>query len=713
VTSRNVLLFVAGLSMVWIQILVALEMDVSLAPFGGESRMAFQLLLPFAIALTGVGAVIAERWRPGVDRVLRLAGVGVLVLLGICLAVHLAVHNALSPKALVRALVYVAGIGLPLLMLSIGVGRSLLDAHLEGKPAVGRAIAVHLAGLLIGYATLPPLLHEVGANAGLFALGVSLLVGGAKSHLALPLVMALSVATNVDAVLEQRRVVTVEWRGDRVEEDGDLTHALLEPTVHLDWGLYHQFRVAKSKRGFVGFYGWMMQWVIPVGGRSGPEELMRQALYALAGPDDQILLLCAGGGRGLVAFPFRADGHVTTVERVENVVRWLRTDGASITDDLPRSTNLVAADARFVLDTRTEPVDFLVIESGRYQPMGWVNPVGSQDTLYTFESFERAASLLAPDGLFLVNYHNVDRSSAQRFLSGQENVRRLGLPFVLAGVDRKSNRLQPPSLSCDAEGPCMDLYIVAAKDRSTLDAAREALDSKNGIQLMETIDFGVDPRDVPFMTDARPFGTWEGLSARARRVVRSLAAGIAGVLCSGLGVLALRGRAAPRVVVAFAALGLAWIVVLAHAQYQFRTLMTGPMQTTLWVTAALLGWGTIGSLVSSRISGAHRVPPWIVAALAVHFAALQLVPFHWASSVPRAMFLVLSLAPAGLACGAAFPVLLRRVDNRSVATALLADALGTGIGAMSFYFVCLPFGFGPWFLLAAAAYVVAFAAVPK
>jgi hypothetical protein len=723
-----ILLFAAGVAMVWLQILVALEMDVSLAPMGGESRMAFQLVYPFALALSGVGAVLAERWRPAPSFSLRVAGAGILLSLAICLRVHLALPTDVGFEAVARAILHLAGLSVPMLALSAAVAGAWLDAHVGGSRVLGRAVAVHLAGLLCGYALVAPLLRHVGANAGLAALGLALLAGGRRGIPAIPVVVAIAGASGVDRALERVRVIDTEWADKTAGDDeGEgsprvLARFLEMEPLHLDWGLYHQFRVAKGHRGdIVGFYGWMMQWTIPRPdrGRESPSEKLRKAVYGLAESTDSVLLLCSGGGRGLLSFPFPPHRGITAVERVDNVVRWLASEEGRAASGAASGARTIGADARYVLDTRQDPADLVIIESGRFQPMGWATPVGSQDTLFTLEGIGRAAALLSDEGLLMLHYHRVTARRSDRYLAGLRVIDELGLPRMIVALDPTDDLVDARDryvVDCGEASACWDVYIVAARDIGPLDLARTRLADVGGVVVMDDLDLVTPVAAAPLITDARPFATWYSLDGAAKtRVLSVIVAGVT-VLLGALGALAQARPLARRAVVPFASLGAGWIIVLTHTLYSFRAAMTGPMQTTLWATAAMMAWGTIGSLLAPRLSGLlrsrGRIVAFVLVPLVVHALLLEVIPFGWGSDLARAVFLVAAVAPAGIALGALLPLGLARLDPSLVAPALLADAMGTGLGALVFYLVALSLGFEVWFLVGVAAYVLAALTLP-
>jgi len=246
---------------------LSLEVATTLSYQTSMVRTLVMLLYPIAMALTGLGAVLAMKVpvlsRPGA---MRVAGAALLILLAASLRLNFLTD---SPTVLLWA--WIAHLGaIGGWYLALGAGQAALLSRIQqlSPGRIGIAWAIHLLGLLVGYLLSEPSVVTIGANAVLLCGGVALLLAPRLSVLLLVPALLIASQTDLDAHLEDHRELTgdvgigdVGWKEVRLREGlaDDMER------VYLGWSRFGQVQVFdRGGRGLM-FYNLKQQYALRQG----------------------------------------------------------------------------------------------------------------------------------------------------------------------------------------------------------------------------------------------------------------------------------------------------------------------------------------------------------------------------------------------------------------------------------------------------------------
>ncbi len=148
---------------------IALEMGVTSAYQSVLMRTFIGMLFPLAVALTGIGALLAVH-RPGwaSRHAFRFGGAGLLVHLFV--ALRLTFWNEGVFGLLFTSLCHLGAMGAWYVALGAWL-KETLSAARESAGALAWGWSAHLAGAALGYLCSEPAVESVGVNALLFTAG--------------------------------------------------------------------------------------------------------------------------------------------------------------------------------------------------------------------------------------------------------------------------------------------------------------------------------------------------------------------------------------------------------------------------------------------------------------------------------------------------------------------------------------------------------------
>lgn len=719
--------FALGLAIGLAHQAVSLEIGVSLTYHKTFIRTIFLALYPLGVFFMGIGAVLERRLRDRVpspvviDASLRAAGVSLLAYLALALRVNFFVTAPLQ-LVFVGAL-HLAALGAWFLSLGAAIASVLRAARRREDPGwVGSAWAVHMAGLLAGYAATDFLVHAVGPNAVLVAIAVSLVVASRAAPLVLAAVLAAAPVLSLDSRLERLRNMDPLTRGEiqslaapPSETMGSYLLRLHQGTREVlfqGWSRFGHVQLERMEKGELrGFYNHVPQWEVedPAEPDKPLDVRWRAALYGVLRPAQKILILAAGGGRGLSSLPFAPHKGVTAVELNETVVRVLSDEHPDFNFENYRRATALAAEARFAADTTRERFDAVLVESGRFHTAQMLAPAGTPQSLYTRESIQRYLSRLRPGGLLLVVFDDILPKPWQEYFPLQvlQTLSESGVPFRVLSI---------------FDSTTTSVVFAASSDPEVLERVRRAA-AKIGSFGFPLVDWHPQTRQAPChrvrLTDDQPFAHWYYLPGFLKRYVlfaAGLLAGVATLAALWLSRIGARTRRSggPPLVSFFFLIGAAQVMMMIAVSYAFRSFLGDPVVTTIRLTSYLLLYGAAGSLASRRLAGIGRPRLFALAAglMGLHAAALAAIPFEAASTVLREAFAALALAPGGVLMGALFPAAVLSAGDDDLDRCLLADALGSVAGYAACHLILLPLGVRAFLAASFLLYAAALAAFP-
>ena len=334
---------------------------------------------------------------------------------------------------------------------------------------------------------------------------------------------------------------------------------------------------------------------------------------------------------------------------------------------------LFIEDARRYLADTTERYDLIELAlalTGNAQ----AQPAGMEAHLYTVEAVQLYLSRLTPTGV-LVLIHSDPGNAYRQLLTVIEALERIG-------VDRE-RALEGIAVLRDPRPGTAYRYIVVARtspmpldvaDRLDLEPA-ELLwgpgdPPERRLQLLDPAQLGATDRDdLTPVHDERPyfFQNTKGLRATALAEPGQLWV-LAGAILLVLVLIALRrgdARSFLRPAAAATGLGSAFLCVELALIQRFTLAAGGALHAVSFVLFCLLAWSAAGALMlGNRWRRRARGVSWacLAAALAIASTALVVRNLEWLDSVSsdggRLLLIAAILAPAGLAIGGPFPVLL-------------------------------------------------------
>ena len=740
----NLSLFGVGLALGLMHLPIALELGVTHSYQSGLVRTLVMMLYPVAMALTGLGAVIAMA-RPRWVRLdgFRLGGLALLVLLFASLRINFLTENTAALLA-ASALHFVA-IGVWYLSMGAGLADLLVQARLRRLP-IAQAWAWHLAGLVLGYLSTEPAIEIVGANGALFSTAITLLVVPRVSLFFLLPALGLAHLYDVDERLEDLRAAAYSFREvsrsaatNPLEDSGRNQYE----REYLGWSRFGQLQVwsfqgASLRRAEnravlalvereirVVLYNYRLQYDVPEweGTSIDPNPVviadekygLRADLYPSfntlvsmrmegtktnAG-DESVVLIGTGGGRSLSLLQPLHKG-ILAVERDPAAARYFTEVAPEANGYSYLTGSFLNADGRFVLDTASRPIDVISLESSHYHPVHAMMPAASTDFLHTREAIATALSRLKPGGLLIAEFSGLATQDSHAYLPEQTRQAMLeaGAHVLIFNTGEGD---ASTLVGCVGDG-CLLRWTGLIKQRP---ASRifvpDKWQEKRGTHWKRA--------NTRPLTDGHPFPVYLAMEKSDRARVVGVGGAVFCLALLALRAVAQRGRGlgwnASRW---FFLLGIAHTTLQLHGFHAWRTYFGDSFKTLWWMIIGWLVVAAVASALSPRLLALfeddERRLKFTTKLLAAHFIATWLLPFWLSWAWARALFGAIALVPGGVLLGIWMPLGLRTAPEDRVGAWLAADALGTLAGAALLYVIMLPFGVPAFALLPIAAYLL-------
>ncbi len=407
---------------------------------------------------------------------------------------------------------------------------------------------------------------------------------------------------------------------------------------------------------------------------------------------DHVLVLGAGAGASVWLAKNYGASRVDAVEvnpAMPGVLaRWKRFAG----DDYHQpGVRLFTEDARRYLADTGERYDLIELALALTGNVHAEQPAGMEAQLYTVEAVRLYLSHLSPSGV-LVLIHS-DPGNAYRQL----------LTVIEALGGDRDRALEGIAVLHDPRPETAYRYMLVVRtspmpldvaDRLDVDPA-ELLwgpgdPPERRAQLLDPAQLGATDRDdLTPVHDERPyfFQNTKGLRATALAEPGRLWV-LAGAIVLVLVLIAERrrdARAFVRPAVVATCLGGAFLCVELALIQRFTLAAGGTLYAVSFVLFGLLAWSAAGALLfGDRWRRLDRGVAWacLAAALAIAATALVVRDLGWldaiSSDAGRLLLIAVLLAPAGLAIGGPFPVLLARCGEPASRIASLWAINGAG-----------------------------------
>jgi len=692
---------------------LSLQLSITMTYQTSTIRTLVMLLYPIAMALTGLGAVLAMK-RPGWagPGILRVAGMALCVLLFASLRLNFLTHNL---TVLVGAWVaHLSAIGL--WYVSLGAGQTVFLAWIRrSRPElVGPAWGVHLVGLMVGYLLSEASVVHVGANAVLLGGALALMALPRASLLALLPVLFLFRGLDVDVLLEDFRAFDDRMR---VNDDSDpnwksqrsrKVRKSAPEREYLGWSRFGQVQVFEANERIATHYNLKHQHEFrpteresgkdDAGGsrakrgrkrRGGQRTHIRQALYALFPPEAQVVMVGVGSGRSLLLLT--QGPSITAVERDPAAAHFFAAVRPELNGGVFTDGVLVVADGRFALETLQEPVDGIILESSHYQPSQALLPATPTHYLHTEEAIESYLNNLTPSGVLIAEFTRVGEARSHQYVPVHvvATLQKLGASFTVF-----------------RSGTLETVTIVASYSEAATEPFVAALDRMDAEQVTKGWNPAWD-RKQNALTDDQPFAGWQTFDARPRTFILASGGGLMLLTMLVAGVMRRRARNhAWNATTWFFVLGYAHTGLQLHAFHAWRTYFGDQLITVLWLIVAFLAYGAVGSALVEPIRALSKRRQLLLTALLLfaHVALMAGLPFS-SSAWIRWLYAALALLPGGLLMGFWLPLGLRRADTGGLGVWLAADALGTLAGAGAIYLLMVPLGGTVYLIPAVLAYL--------
>ncbi len=389
---------------------------------------------------------------------------------------------------------------------------------------------------------------------------------------------------------------------------------------------------------------------------------------------DRVLVLGAGAGASVWLAKKYGASRVDAVEvnpaMPGLLARWKHFAGDVYAEP---GVHLLVDDARRYLTDTAERYDLIELAlalTGNAQEQ----PSGMEAHLYTVEAVQLYLSRLTPTGS-LVLIHSDPGNAYRQLLTVIEALESIGVP--------RARALEGIAVVNDPRPETAYRYMLVVRTSPMpLDVA-DRLDispaellwgpgdpPERGVQLLDRAQLGAtDDDDLAPVHDERPyfFQNTKGLRATALAQPGRLWV-LAGALLLVLVLVLERGRDARAIIrpaTVATGLGAAFLCVELALIQRFTLAAGGTLYAVSFVLFSLLAWSGAGALMfANRWRGLDRGLSWacLVAALAVAATALVVRDLAWLDAVSsdagRLLLIAVILAPAGLAIGCPFPVLL-------------------------------------------------------
>jgi len=694
-----------GLVLGSVHLALSLELAISASPYRTLVRTLILLLYPLALSLTGLGALLLERWpRLGGDRALRGAGALLVVFLVTLLQVPSSGEGLRDLPVLGGAVL--GTLGGWYLLLGAAMAASL--HRLRQQERVSEGWAAHLLGLLLGYGLSEPLVVQVGANAVVLLTALALLLAARRAMPVWAMLLAMGLWVPLDGALEDLRDVEGLWPEAPEHLDGSGGQRAgggITWTVWMGWSRRSQVRLVEA-RAFRGqrtelrvLYNFANQYAVDPRphrwSRGSADVSWRTAVYGALGGAEDVLVIGSGAGRGLLSLPLELDERVHAVERNSGAVRLFTEVAPELNGHLYERVSVHAADGRNVLERRGGDWDGIVVESSLYHPAHLLLPASAPFFHQTHEALVGMAERLRSDGVLILEYHRTASTPHRR----QMALRARG-SLLEAGLD----------VSLLSIGAQKHLYVFGCRSEGCGPRLRATVEPSKS---HAWIPPGPDPSPPP-LTDDRPFLTWNLLGRSEQGLLIGLASlFVLGAMGFSRWVRVRRtrpedwGHAVPFVLL----VGVGHMVLQLHAFHLGRTFFEDAVRTVLVLIGLLLAWGALGSAGAARLS---RWRPGVGLGvgvcgglLALHWGLLAHLPAGQDSEWVRWLAAIVATAPGGLLMGALLPLGLRRASPAQLRDLVAVDAAGTLAGFALTWPVLLPFGARAFGVVGVGAYVVA------
>jgi spermidine synthase len=689
-------LAVVGFAIGWLHLPISLAFNVTLGSQGSLARSIVMLLYPVAVAVTGLGAVLAMKYpavaKPGA---MRVAGISILFFLFCTLRFNFFTES--DSHLFGSTVCHIFAIAMWYLSLGAAQAGMLSTIKRHSESQIGLAWAIHLLGLFLGYLASEGTVVFFGVSVVLAAAGIALSLSPRWS---IPLVGALLLVghvTGAEMVMEKHRLVDGLFEPDfssvRSRKSmgmGGNQEPALPQVEHLAWSRFGQFRVHLKRNGDREVrYNLRHQYTMS-GRRSPtgklPQLRYRNALYTNIPTDQTIAIVGTGGGRSLLLFPAEQLQRITAVERDPSAADFFYRTHPEVNEGVYQLANFINADGRHAIERSPTTFDNIIFESSLYQPSHTMLPMATPFYYLTKQALAVYSSKLNEGGLLVFEVRSPsDRGREERdYLPSQvvKSMKELG--FYQKTVRMRSGKA---------------MYLLASTNEDRLAAAALSLKmaGKTRMGLREQAD-----RGGARITDDEPFASWSTQKENKRwlylKIVGALA--VVGVVFGVL--LAFSDRRSTT----WKATGWFWILGYFHAALQFhtfhmwRSFFGDSLKTVWWLIIIMLAMSSIASVGARPIAPLLR-SRWVrvvgtVVLLGLHFAASLSLPFGEASNVIRFSYAVMALIPTSALLGLWMPLGLGSASTEGLGTWLAADAIGTLVAACGLFLLMIPLGGTPY-----------------
>jgi SAM-dependent methyltransferase len=414
-------------------------------------------------------------------------------------------------------------------------------------------------------------------------------------------------------------------------------------------------------------------------GKTGAFEATWALLMALpyrALHPERVLVLGAGAGAS-VWLAKKYGAHRVDAVEVNPAMPALLARWKHFAGDVyhQRGVRLVIEDARRYLADTTERYDVIELALALTGNVQAQQPSGMEAHLYTVEAVQLYLRRLTPTGV-LVLIHSDPGNAYRQLLTVLEAL------HASLGLDRARALEGIAVLRDPRPGTAYRYMLVVRTSPMPLDVA-DRLDvppaellwgpgdpPERSAQLLDPTQLGATAADdLTPVHDERPyfFQNTRGLVATARAQPGRLWV-LAGAILLVVALSALRRRDARtfvRPAAVATALGIAFLCVELALIQRFTLAAGGALYAVSFVLFSLLAWSAAGAiLLGGRWRRLDRGVAWacLTAGLAIATTALYARDLAWldaiSSGAARFVLIAALLAPAGLAIGAPFPVLL-------------------------------------------------------
>ena len=445
---------------------------------------------------------------------------------------------------------------------------------------------------------------------------------------------------------------------------------------------------------------------------------------------DRVLVLGAGAGASVWLAKKYGASFVDAVE-VNPAIRHVLARWKHFAGDVYHrpGVHLFIEDARRHLadsDDRYDLIELALALTGNAH----AQPAGMEASLYTVEAVQLYLSHLTPTGV-LVLIHSDPGNAYRQLLTVIEALERIGVPreraldgMVVLRDPRPGTAYRYMVVVRTSPMPLEDADRLDVEPAELLWGPGDSPERRK--QLLDPASLGATGRDdLTPVHDERPyfFQNTKGLRATALAEPSRLWV-LAGAIVLVLVLIVERRRDARsflRPAAAATGLGAAYLCVELALIQRFTLAAGGTLYAVSFVLFCLLAWSAAGALLLGgrwrRLSRGVAWASW-VAALAIAATALLVRNLAWLDAVSsdagRLLLIAAMLAPAGLAIGGPFPVLLAHHGEPAnrIASLWAINGVASVIGGIVAVLALRVAGSTHALVLAAGLYVAAAALAP-